>query len=176
VIRRLISLALIVWLLGLAWFVVSLPRPAGDAATDAIVVLTGGKGRIERGIELLKANKAKRMLVSGVDPTVRPEELAAVQDVSPKLFACCIDLGKQAVDTRSNAEETARWIAQRGFRTVRLVTTDWHMPRAQFELKRALAGRATIVADAVDSEPSLAVLFREYNKLLARRVAALIGI
>jgi uncharacterized SAM-binding protein YcdF (DUF218 family) len=176
VIRRLISLALIVWLLGMAWFVVSLPRPAGNAATDAIVVLTGGKGRIERGIALLKAKKAKRMLVSGVDPTVRPEELAAVQDVSPDLFACCIDLGKQAVDTRSNAEETARWIAQRDFRTVRLVTTDWHMPRAEFELERALAGRAAVVPDAVDSEPSLTVLFREYNKLIARRVASIFGI
>lgn len=175
-IRRLISLALIVWLLGLAWFVVSLPRPAADTTTDAIVVLTGGKGRIERGIALLKAGKAKRMLVSGVDPSVRPRELAAVQNVPPALFECCIDLGKQAVDTRSNAEETARWISQRDFRTVRLVTTDWHMPRARFELKRALAGRAEIVPDAVNSAPSLAVLFREYNKLLARRVAALIGI
>ena len=89
------------------------------------------------------------------------------------MFACCVDLGREASDTRSNAEETAAWLRARKARSVRLVTTDWHMPRARFELKRALAGRAEIVPDAVDSEPSLAVLFREYNKLITRRVAAL---
>jgi uncharacterized SAM-binding protein YcdF (DUF218 family) len=175
VIRRLFSLGLIVWLLGFALFVVSLPGPAGDTRTDAIVVLTGGSGRIQRGLDHLAAGHARRMLVSGVDPTVRVEELAQLQNAPRQLFACCVDLGKEAVDTRSNAAEAARWLKRRKFRSVRLVTTDWHMPRARFELERAVGDSVRIVPDAVDSAPGLVGLFAEFNKYLLRRAAALVG-
>lgn len=80
-IRRIVSLFLIVWLLGLVWFVVSLPQPSGRTRTDGVVVVTGGAGRIERGISVLQDGLAKRMLVSGVDPSVRASELAEVQNV-----------------------------------------------------------------------------------------------
>jgi uncharacterized SAM-binding protein YcdF (DUF218 family) len=176
VIRRIASLLLIAWLLGLAWFVVSLPRPGDNAATDGIIVLTGGPGRIQHGLDLIAQRRAKRMLVSGVDPAVRPAELAEVQKVPVALIECCIDLGKRAVDTRSNADEAAAWVRRYKFKTIRLITTDWHMPRARFELKRALDDDVIIVTDAIDSAPPLTVLVREYNKLLARWVAALFGI
>ena len=175
-IRRILSLMLTAWLLGWAWFVVSLPGAAGDTRTDAIVVLTGGAGRIQRGLDHLAHGHARRMLVSGVDPTVRLGELALVQDAPANLFACCVDLGKDAVDTRSNAVEAALWLKRRHFRSVRLVTTDWHMPRARFELERAVGPGVTVIPDAVDSAPGFVTLFAEYNKYLLRRVSALIGI
>ena len=175
-IRRLVSLVLTVWLLGWAWFVVSLPRAAGDTKTDAIVVLTGGAGRIQRGLDHLAHGHARRMLVSGVDPAVRLGELAQLQNAPANLFACCVDLGKDAVDTRSNAVEAAQWLRRRHFRSVRLVTTDWHMPRARFELKRAVGADVTVIPDAVDSAPGFVTLFAEYNKYLLRRVSALVGV
>jgi uncharacterized SAM-binding protein YcdF (DUF218 family) len=175
VIRRLIALILLIWLLGLAWFIVSLPGPADKEQTDAIVVLTGGKGRIERGIELMAKKQAKRMLVSGVYPPVRKAELALVQKAPLKLFACCIDLGKEAVDTRTNAGETQRWLKRHKFRSVRLITSDWHMARAHFELERRIGTDATIINDAVSTAPSLTMLFTEYNKMLARRITAFFG-
>jgi uncharacterized SAM-binding protein YcdF (DUF218 family) len=175
-IRRIVSLVAIIWLLGLAWFVVSLPQPSGKTRTDGVIVLTGGAGRIERGISVLQEGLSKRMLVSGVDPAVRPAELAEVQNVPVRLVECCIDLGKQAIDTRSNAIESAAWIKRHKVKSVRLVTTDWHMPRARFELGRAVADDVKIVADAVRSAPTLFVLFREYNKLLARYAASVFGI
>ncbi len=174
-IRRLISLILLVWLLGLVWFILSLPGPGGVEKTDSIVVLTGGKGRIERGIEMMVQQRARRMLVSGVHPRVRKAELAIVQRAPLALFACCIDLGKQAVDTRTNADETVRWLQRNKFRSVRLITSDWHMPRAQFELERRIGPDVVIVSDAVKSAPQLLVLFTEYNKMLARRISALFG-
>lgn len=174
-IRRLIALILLVWLLGLAWFCLSLPGPAGAEKTDAIVVLTGGKGRIERGIDMLAKHRAKRMLVSGVYPPVRKAELALVQRAPLALFSCCIDLGKDAVDTRTNADETERWLRQNKFTSVRLITNDWHMPRARFELERLIDPDVAIVSDALKSTPELLVLFTEYNKMLARRVSTLFG-
>lgn len=173
---RLFSVALIGWMLGFAWFAIFLPQPLDGRPTDAIVVLTGGAGRIDRGLALLEEGAAKRMLISGVDRSVRPSELAAQYNAPERLFACCITLGREAIDTRSNAIETARWLERRDFKTVRLITTDWHMRRAALELRQALPGRVTIVYDAVPSRPSLTMLAREYNKYLLRRTAALIGI
>lgn len=173
---RLFAVTLLAWMLGFAWFAIFLPQPLDGRKTDAIVVLTGGAGRIDRGLALLEAGASGRMLISGVDRSVRPVELAAQYHARESLFACCITLGREAIDTRSNAIETARWLERRDYKTVRLITTDWHMRRSALELRQALPGRVTIVYDAVPSRPSLTMLAREYNKYLLRRVAALIGI
>lgn len=175
-IRRLLSFILLAWALGFAWFALLLPQPAAMADTDAVVVLTGGPNRIDRGLEILEAGKSKKMLISGVDRDVRPPELAAQYAASEKYFDCCIDLGFASVDTRSNALETARWAARNKVKTLRLVTHDWHMRRASFELDRALPDSISVTNDAVATQPSLQALFREYNKYWLRVVAAMVGI
>ncbi|WP_294395737.1 YdcF family protein [uncultured Sphingomonas sp.] len=172
-IRRLFSLVVLLWALGFVAFAIYLPQPAGDDRTDGIVVLTGGPGRLKRGLDLLEQGGAERMLISGVDRRVRAGELAQVHSIPPKLLAR-IDLGRSAVDTRSNALETRRWIVRHRYRSVRLITTDWHMARARFELRQVLSG-VRVVKDAVPSEPDLWTLLREYHKLLLRRGAALVG-
>jgi uncharacterized SAM-binding protein YcdF (DUF218 family) len=173
---RLIAFVALVWALGFAAFMLALPTPLGNHPTDAIVVPTGAAGRIDRGITLLQQHQAKRLLISGVAPSVRPIDLALEYHVSPALFACCIDLGHQAVDTRSNAEETARWVQEHHYRSIRLVTSDWHMARARMELGNALGSDVAIVDDGVKGEPDLTLLLAEYNKLLLRRVALWLGI
>jgi uncharacterized SAM-binding protein YcdF (DUF218 family) len=111
-----------------------------------------------------------------VDRDVRPPELALAYDAPLELFDCCVTLGHEAVDTRSNAVETIHWIEKRGYRSIRLITTDWHMRRARLELDQALPGGVEIHPDAVPSAPSLGMLFKEYNKYWLRRAAALLGI
>ena len=173
-IRRLLSVLFLLWVIGFLWFVVALPRPAENAArTDAVIVPTGGAGRIARGLEVLDAGLAARLLVSGVDPEVRPQEFAAEFDVAPETMACCVTLGFAAVDTRSNAAETAKWVAQNEVRSLRLVTTDWHMRRAAGELGRVLPDHVSVIRDAVPSQPDLGTLFLEYHKLIASRAAGL---
>ena len=175
-ITRALSFLVLLYLLGYAAFAVLLPRPAGEERTDAVVVLTGGANRMERGLDLLKRGVARRMLVSGVARTVRPPELAARYPGHDAEFRCCIDLGRESVDTRSNAEEVARWMEKHKFRSLRLVTTDWHMPRARFELSRRLGDDVEVVGDAVESNPRFRELFTEYNKYLLRRAAVLVGV
>ena len=172
---RILVLLLLAWVLGFAIFMLSLGKPLDGQRTDAIVVLTGASGRIDRGLAVLRAGDAKRMLVSGVDPDVRPGEFAAQYRIDRRLFASSIDLGWQAVDTRSNADETAKWVRKHGYKTVRLVTSDWHMPRARLELSHALGGDVEVIGDGVRSHPPLAMLFREYHKYLVRRAALLVG-
>jgi len=170
---RILAVPVLLWTLGFAWFATFLPGPADDRRTDAIVVLTGGPGRVQRGLAMLQAGRAQRMLISGVDRRVRPVDLAQAQHVPPGLLDR-IDLGREAIDTRSNADETTAWLARHHYKSVRLVTTDWHMRRARFELKRTLAD-FDVLPDAVPSEPSLPGLLREYDKYLLRRAAALVG-
>ena len=175
-IRRAVSFLLLIYLLGYALFAVLLPRPANDERTDAIVVLTGGAKRMERGLDMLGRGQAKRMLVSGVARAVRPPELAARYEGTDRLFACCIDLGRESVDTRSNAEEVSRWLEKHRFRSIRLITTDWHMPRARFELSRRLPDGVEVLSDAIESNPTFTTLFLEYNKYLLRRAAVFLGV
>jgi uncharacterized SAM-binding protein YcdF (DUF218 family) len=162
---------LLIWLFGFAWFALWLPQPAPLSRTEAVIVLTGGKGRLERGIQVLEQGHAARMFVSGVDPSVRPRELAAALHKPRKLFACCIDIGKRATNTRTNAEESADWIAVNKVRSIRLVTTDWHMRRALLEFTEDVPAEVNVLPDSIASSPTLATLFLEYNKYLARRFA-----
>lgn len=175
-IRRIFALMLVAWALGFAAFVIVLPRAADMAMTDGIVVPTGAQGRIARGTALIAKKRAKRMLITGVDRRVKPIELAIAQKVPFAVMTCCVDLGREASDTRSNGDETAAWVRFHNYQSIRLVTSDWHMPRARFELERALGTDVTILADAVRSDASLMVLLREYNKYLFRRLAVTFGL
>ena len=166
-IRRVLSLVVVLWACGFLWFAMALPQPADAQKTDAIVVPTGGGGRIQRGLELLGQGQARQMLVSGVDEEVRPNEFAVEYRVPAQTMACCVTLGFAALDTRGNARETAEWVAARKVRSLRLVTSDWHMRRAALELENALPEGTTVLRDAVRTEPSLRTLFLEYHKLLA---------
>lgn len=175
-VRNVVSAAALIWVLGFLWFAVALPQPTPDQETDAVIVPTGGAGRIARGLEVLDQGLASRMLVTGVDPDVRPGEFAAEFEVPQAQMECCISLGFMALDTRGNAFETAEWVEQNGVTSLRLVTTDWHMRRAAGELDRKLPNSVTVVRDAVPSEPNMGTLFLEYHKLIASRIAGLLNL
>jgi len=175
-VRNIISAAFLVWILGFLWFAVDLPQPAQDAKTDAVIVPTGAAGRIARGLEALDQGWASRMLVTGVDPDVKPGEFAVEFEVPQSQMECCITLGFMALDTRGNAFETAEWVKQNDITSLRLVTTDWHMSRAAGELDRKLPNGVRVVRDAVPSKPDMTALFIEYHKLIASRIAGLLNL
>ena len=172
------SLLVIIYAMGFALFGVTLGKPAKESLgnTDGIVVITGGAGRIEHGVEILSEGKAKRMLVAGTDPSVTKSDIIHRLGGKRKLVQCCVDLGSESVDTRSNAEETRRWLERWRYKSIRLVTSDWHMRRARYEFRRELGDTYRVVPDAVRSEPGFMTLFGEYNKYLLRRVAVWLDI
>ena len=175
---RALSLVVLAYAIGFVLFAVSLGRPApADAGrTDAAVVITGGVGRIEQGMAALKARKVGRMLVAGADPAVTKGDLVKRLGGQRKLVSCCVDLGSESVDTRSNAEEAQRWLAKRGYKSLRLVTSDWHMRRARYEFRKVLGDKYEVIPDAVRTEPSFVTLFGEYNKYVLRRLAVWLDI
>jgi uncharacterized SAM-binding protein YcdF (DUF218 family) len=177
-IARLLAFVIVLYALGFALFAVTLgsPAPADTPKVDAIVVITGGKGRIEHAASLLADGQGKRLLIAGADPLVRKVDLVNRLGGKEKLFDCCVDLGSESVDTRSNAEEANRWLQRRKYRSIRLVTSDWHMRRARYEFNRQIDPEIRIVPDAVRTEPNFVTLFAEYNKYLLRRISVWLDI
>jgi uncharacterized SAM-binding protein YcdF (DUF218 family) len=132
----LIGGAVVAGFLQFAERVAEMTVPAADTRGDAIVVLTGGYQRIERAIDLLRRGAGERLLISGVNPSTTGGEIRRLTKSSKALFSCCVDIGHDAIDTVGNANETARWIRERGYKRVFLVTNNYHMPRSLLELHR----------------------------------------
>jgi uncharacterized SAM-binding protein YcdF (DUF218 family) len=126
------------------------PPPAPKA--DAIVVLTGGFQRIDQAVELLKSGAGKRLLISGVHPATTGSQIRRNTQGSAALFKCCVDLGHEAVDTIGNATEAARWIGDRRYRSILVVTNNYHMPRSLLELRRARPETEFIAYPVVNSD------------------------
>ena len=111
-------------------------KPAGRA--DGIVVLTGGASRVSDAMELLAGGYGRRLLISGVHPTNAASDISRSLPDNQSLLSCCVDLDRSAVNTRSNAAETRRWAHERGFKSLIVVTSNYHMPRAIVELSHAM--------------------------------------
>lgn len=144
-------------------------QPPKDPRADAIVVLTGGYQRIDQAVELLSSGAGKRLLISGVNPATTGNHIRLLTRSPDDLFQCCVDIGHEALDTTGNATETARWIRGRGYRSVILVTNNYHMPRSLAELERTDHG-TRFIPYPVPTDVSPSELVR--NPLLIRTLAA----
>ena len=139
------------WTIGFFGFVATVQKweepsspPAASESADTIIVLTGGRERVETGLDLLKNGYGKKLLISGVHPGLTLDHLLANAGVSADMRACCITLGHAASSTFGNAEETRAWLAQEGYHSLRLVTANYHMPRSLIIFRAALP-EATIL-------------------------------
>jgi len=149
--------------------------PSSNA--DGIVVLTGGSSRVSDAMELLSVGYGKRLLISGVHRANSLSDIARLLPDSEALLKCCVDLDHSAVNTRSNATETRRWVHQQGFHTLIVVTSNYHMPRAIVELSHAMPDITlipfSVVGEKWREEPwwtsgaSMRLLLSEYAKYLA---------
>ncbi|MDG2312471.1 MAG: YdcF family protein [Alphaproteobacteria bacterium] len=115
---------------------------------NAIVVLTGGRGRLDQGLNLFKKGKSPELFISGVDSGVDKTTLLKNRNIDGKMLDCCINLGYNAENTFGNATETAHWIRSKQFSSLYLVTANYHMPRSLLEFQTALP-EAIIIPHAV---------------------------
>jgi len=179
--------AAVVFAAGFLWFVGNVPTEevSIDRPADGIVVLTGGASRIADAIELLAAGRGKRLLISGVHPTTSSSELARLSPAYGRWMTCCVDLGHAAINTTGNAIETKQWVTERGFQSVIVVTSNYHMPRTMAELRRRMPDVALVpfpvVTDKMRNEawwsspPTAKLLFSEYLKYIVAQVRFRLG-
>lgn len=188
--QRLLTAALFVslaWAAGLLAFVSGLPRPATErpAPADGVVVFTGGGDRVTSAMALLNDGVGKRLLISGVNPTVSRADLAKMWPGDPALFECCVDLGHEAQTTVGNASELDAWTREHRYHSLILVTSEFHMPRALLEAReRMIDVEITPYAVASDhlgpeGRPRRLADWKhiggEYTKYLAARVKAAVS-
>lgn len=190
--RRHIVYAIAVLAIALAGFVASfqhfvLTLPTLTAGpiqtTDGIVVTTGGQQRLSSGIRLLADNKAQKLLISGVGQGVNRailvQELALNDDEINALF-CCVELEYGAIDTRGNAAAAREWVITHDMRSLRLVTANYHMPRALIMFRRALPEVEIYPWPVTPPDltsrtwwrdpPIMRLLLREYAKYMVTRI------
>ncbi|WP_417667778.1 YdcF family protein [Roseibium sp.] len=156
---------------------ISMPR---DPRADAIVVLTGGTERVERAVSLLTEGRAMRLLISGVHPGTTPNQIASITSGDMPLFDCCVDLDRLALNTAGNAMETASWVNEHGFRSLMVVTSAYHMPRARLELSEVLPDVGLVpypvyqpqldLKSWYQSPATIRLLLREYVKYTLARL------
>ncbi len=175
------------WGWGLVWFAGSIPRSVGDPdrETDAIVVLTGGSLRLETGFALLSRHLAEKLFVSGVQRGVDIDELLRVTGLTAQHMECCITLGYKAGDTVENARESATWLKANKIKSIRLVTSGYHMPRSLLEFSETVPA-VEIVPHPVFAEHVMldewwrrsgtaGLVIAEYNKYLLAAVRHALG-
>ena len=148
-----------------------------DRKADGIVVLTGGSSRVSDAMELLAAGYGRRLLISGVHPTSTASDISRTLPENQSFMTCCVDLDRTALSTRGNAAEARRWAQARRFKSLIVVTSNYHMPRALVEFSHAMPETILIpfavVGDKWREEPwwasasTLRLLLSEYVKYIA---------
>ncbi|WP_166652533.1 YdcF family protein [Enterovirga rhinocerotis] len=163
---------------GFGVFVWSLDRSESEPAmaADAIVALTGGQGRVEDALQLLAQGWGTRLLITGVNERTSRDSILALSPALRGIVDCCVDLDYRARNTVDNAAEIRRWVEERGFRSLIVVTSYYHLPRTLAELNEALPGVRKIPHAVVGTRTGEAwdatlargrVILMEYMKFLA---------
>jgi uncharacterized SAM-binding protein YcdF (DUF218 family) len=143
----------VVFIIGFLVFARGIDRSQSEprASADGIAVLTGGAARIDEAMKLLAQQKAKRLLITGVNRTTSLEELKRLSSQDDALFACCVDIDKEARNTIDNATETSQWVARNRYDSIIVVTSNYHMPRALAELGRVMPSVTLVPYSVVDN-------------------------
>ena len=177
-----VSTIALAFVCGAAGFIAFLSQLRGaetvpDRRADGIVVLTGGSSRVSDAMELLAACYGRRLLISGVHPTSTANDISRTLPENQSFMACCVDLDRTALSTRGNAAEARRWAEGRRFKSLIVVTSNYHMPRALVEFSHAMPQATLIpfvvVGDKWREEPwwtsgsTLRLLLLEYVKYIA---------
>jgi len=150
---------------------------------DAIVVLTGGKGRVEEGIRLFRARRAEFLIFVGVDPSVRKSDLYRPKPGDPPAYNVILE--KSSRNTLENSIFGRDVIVRSGVHSVLLITSRYHLKRASILFRNSLPKDITIIPYPVDSVNlkeswwnhggSFQLLFREFYKYCMFRMFFLLA-
>lgn len=129
----------------------ALPRP-GPAPADAIFVLTGGDGRIEEAYKAWRDGKARDLYIIGTKEGVRLEDILPRRHVAESGDRERIHLERWSENTLENAFSVKSVVGEVGVRSLILVTSDYHLPRAHFAVRQVVPSGIPIAVMSVPSD------------------------
>lgn len=150
-----------------AYFVSTLQAeaPSPTVRADGVIALTGGSDRISEAFDLLTEGRAKRLLITGVNKATSPEALSGHTAGGAEIVDCCVDIDRNALNTVGNALETARWVHDKQFKSIIVVTSNYHMPRSMLELRRVLPDTTLIAYPVISPNLKLDAWWTDPNSI-----------
>ena len=131
-------------------------------AIQGIAILTGGKGRIAKGINLFKASPNSLLLISGVDKNISTNEVIPEELLKNKK----VFLDRESETTLDNAEQIINWAYNNNLVNVSIITSDYHMPRSILILEKKTTN-INFYADPVKTElQEIENLFNNFKLLV----------
>lgn len=167
----------IVWGLGWLWFATNIALavpPDKVDKTEAIIVLTGGNGRVNKGLDLLSEGVSNKLFISGVNAGTTKKDILNSWTNRKGRNPCCFSLGYEATDTMGNADEVETWVNENDIEEILLVTSSYHIARAQLEVGKALPNVAVTPYPVLTPDFEAwkgrfwKLSFSEYNKTIIR--------
>lgn len=144
--------------------------PDASVRAEGIIVLTGGRARLDPAVGLLRNNRGQKLLISGVNTITSDETLRNALALDPGIFDCCVDIDRAAMNTIGNARSAQFWSDINGFSRILVVTNDYHMPRALLEISRRMPDRiieAFPVTNHHDPDGGFSDILDRYRVLLS---------
>lgn len=145
---------------------------------DAVVVLAGGRGRIEEGVRLYREGKGQRLFLIGLGPSVKKTDLYKESEGGRSGEQVFIE--KVSRNTLENAIFARELISRNNVRSMLLITSRYHMKRSLLIFRSLLPKDIAIYPHPVASKNSteawwshsgsLRLLFSEFYKYCLYRV------
>ena len=185
IIHIILTLFLILVLSHFIFFLLLVKNFKSDYTTiksiDSIVVLTGDKFRISKGMEILSNGIGEKLLLSGVNKNIK---LTNIMNEFPKyknFFDCCVEIENISSNTFENSIETFLWLEKNKYNSVLIVSSDYHMPRAKLEFEKFLNTKNTYYHPVNSNNNLMAIgkikkLFLEYVKYMITYISLAVGL
>lgn len=167
----------LLWFAGFSVFAYKINHYQADdnTKTEAIVVLTGGRNRIAEAIKVYNKGVSQKLFISGVEKNTSLEAISQRQAVTFPTEKNAVLLEKQSTNTIENAIQTQAWLKENDIKSIRLVTSNYHIPRSLQEFQHQNPNLKIVThpvySDYVAKEwwksiRSFCLIASEYNKFL----------
>ena len=147
---------------------------------EGIVVLTGDKFRILKGLKILNSEIGYKLLISGVNKEISIEEIKKEFPKFNQLFNCCVELESISTNTFENVREIFFWKKNNNIKNILLITSDYHLPRVELEVNRLLLDKETFYYGVKYDNQKINIrmkkLIVEYIKYLRTKISLSIGL
>jgi uncharacterized SAM-binding protein YcdF (DUF218 family) len=132
-IRAVLALVAVAWLVATAILFVW-PRQDEPRKPDAVVVLSGArKTRLAKGLELVRAGIAPTLVISGGGAPGWTEANRLCDEMEPFRVVC---FRPRPDSTHGEAADVARIARERGWRSLVVVTSRYHVTRSRLLFRR----------------------------------------